>query len=956
MRAPEMSPTPATAPRRAVRKACQACRMRKAKCNGKRPQCGFCAQYNQPCHYLEDRRQFSRPTKAEIKGKDEEINSLRLLVKRLKETESLEEVRSLLGHHQRVLQSDRRSDVSIINTNGTGEGLGGESISSNECRATMGNHHAENARTMTESEPSPLRSAERAMSFPLQPTLSQSDRVITALSATNAPLPSPRPQDDGHPSTLRYRSVEVEWNHHTTPTILEAQDQDHQQEEDQEGEDSPIFHGPSSAMHELSNRGDGTLPEHSNFIGFGPYHRHSVSSQNGVSGSHLANATNDTGLPFRDFDDDALAPELQSVVSQLVAHAALQRHREVAHLYERRFDFDGLDPEMAMHFFDLHWNRPHLSYLITYRPAVMDSLANNGPYINKLLLNAIYFASATYSERSVALRRDKDDPQTVAAQFLDRFRECLQEEGIETPSVPSICGLILMGTALVSIGKTSPGWVYCGIAYRMVIDLGCHLEKSSRSSNSANGQLTALDIEIRKRVFWTAYVNDKVQSLYLGRPCCLQVSESEVSKRLLDTYEETEPWKPYIDPLYPSSATSKLLAEYVPRPTFAVSTFRALIDLAEIAEMLISSIYAVSSLKMSEGDRVRAFKHIGEALERWERKLPAHLKVEDDHPAPPHLLTLHTTYFALRILLLRPFFPGGHLYPTTITTVPSSDGTSIFFRHNSTRTSHQPLQSSSDFLTAARLDCYSAALSIRALVTSYRRSFTLGRAPIRLSYCILNAVMVFMQDARRSKDPSRNMEEIRDCYEALKETTPANLGLRKPLRIMKGLVQYLGLEQDTARDQVRESRGGLQHRRSGRDTGNRQSSTSGNINPCMTGMLSASPLAHGNNPSCHHSVPLNAHPLVSPSLNGTDGANRHPLSNSLPVPPSIDFLKGVHGNDGVGVHGLEDNNDWNMDWSWNTGVDGFGLYDDDDLFGIFQPGASQGTDGAVGWGSSGTRA
>ncbi|EXJ68399.1 uncharacterized protein A1O5_08191 [Cladophialophora psammophila CBS 110553] len=793
-------------------------------------------------------------------------------------------------------------------------------------------------------ESSRLEATGEAVSLPLHPPPPEPSSAITAFSETNALPPAVQhvhPRDDGHASTLRYRSIEARWNHHTSPTIREDKDQDYQEEE-AEAEDSPIFHGPSSAMHELSNHGDGTLPEHSNFIGFGPYHRHSISSQDCFSGSHLTGAGSEPGSSSGDCDNDPLSPELQSIVSQLVAHAALQRHREVAHLYERRFDFDGLNPEMAIHFFDLHWNRPHLSYLITYRPAVMDSLANNGPYINKLLLNAIYFASATYSERSIALRRDKDDPQTVAAQFLDRFRECLQDEGIETPSVPSICGLILMGTALVSIGKTSQGWVYCGIAYRMVIDLGCHLEKSSRSSIGNNSQLTALDIEIRKRVFWTAYVNDKVQSLYLGRPCCLQVSESEVSKRLLDTYEETEPWKPYIDPLYASSATSKLLAEYVPRPTYAISTFKAVVDLAEIAEMLISSIYAVSSLKMSEEERVRAFKRIGEALERWERKLPPHLAVEEDHPAPPHQLTMHTTYYALRILLLRPFFPGGHLYPTEITVVPSSGATSIFSVANSTKAPQTP-QSPVDFFTTARLDCYSAALSIRSLVTSYRRAFTLGRAPIRLSYCILNAVMVFMQDAQKNGDPSRNMKEIRDCYEALKETTPANLGLRKPLRIMKGLVRYLGLEKDRTPERVQQMSIGLGGGDLHGDNVNGQSNAGGSNKPRSTSILFTSHPALGDNPT--YPIPSHSYtgPFAYPNPCKISEEIRQPPDNPPPLSQPMDSLRTVQGPNGAGFNGAEHNGDWNMDWSWDTGLDGFGLYDDDDLFGMFQLVASQGT-------------
>lgn len=71
-------------------------------------------------------------------------------------------------------------------------------------------------------------------------------------------------------------------------------------------------------------------------------------------------------------------------------------------------DFDGVPMDMAMHLLDLHWNRLHLMYLLTYRPAIMDSLFNNGPYVNKLLLNAIYLQSSLYSDRT-SLRSDPEN-------------------------------------------------------------------------------------------------------------------------------------------------------------------------------------------------------------------------------------------------------------------------------------------------------------------------------------------------------------------------------------------------------------------------------------------------------------------------------------------------------------------------------------------------------------------
>ncbi|KEF51710.1 uncharacterized protein A1O9_12345 [Exophiala aquamarina CBS 119918] len=72
-------------------------------------------------------------------------------------------------------------------------------------------------------------------------------------------------------------------------------------------------------------------------------------------------------------------------------------------------DFDGVPMDMAMHLLDLHWNRLNLIYLQTYRPAIMDSLFNNGPYVSELLLNAIYLQSSLYSDRK-GLQLDAQDP------------------------------------------------------------------------------------------------------------------------------------------------------------------------------------------------------------------------------------------------------------------------------------------------------------------------------------------------------------------------------------------------------------------------------------------------------------------------------------------------------------------------------------------------------------------
>jgi hypothetical protein len=209
---------------------------------------------------------------------------------------------------------------------------------------------------------------------------------------------------------------------------------------------------------------------------------------------------------------------------------------------------------------------------------------------------------------------------------------------IDRPSLPTIVALLLCGTTLVSNGKQSGGWVLCGIAYKMIIDLGCHLSVSSHRT-IAKSKLTALEIEIRTRVYWGAFLTDKFQSLYLGRPPTLRPSEARVSKVLRDYYEELENWTPYVD----SDATSSTahLTAYQPRPTYAISTFQTLIPLGEIAYSIASTFYSIDSITFPTDHLLRVKFEIQEALDAWRSDLPLHLQFDPavDPTPPPNQIT-----------------------------------------------------------------------------------------------------------------------------------------------------------------------------------------------------------------------------------------------------------------------------------------------------------------------------
>ena len=137
-----------------------------------------------------------------------------------------------------------------------------------------------------------------------------------------------------------------------------------------------------------------------------------------------------------------------------------------------------------------HWNRQHHSHLITYRPAFMRDMACQGPYFSKLLLNAIYFGSCKFSPR--------ENLKGVHTRFRERVRELLGG-ALDRSSVTTIQAMLVMTNSLFALGdERSAAWIYAGIAFRMLIDLGAHMD-------AANSKISEEDLEIRRRIFWGAF-------------------------------------------------------------------------------------------------------------------------------------------------------------------------------------------------------------------------------------------------------------------------------------------------------------------------------------------------------------------------------------------------------------------------------------------------------------------
>ena len=154
-----------------------------------------------------------------------------------------------------------------------------------------------------------------------------------------------------------------------------------------------------------------------------------------------------------------------------------------------------------MHLLSLHWNRQHHSFLLTYRPAFMRDMASGGPYFSKLLLNAIFFGVSKFSSRP-EVRKDPNDVRTAGWMFRERVKALLGEE-LDRSKITTIQALLVMSSSLFALGdERSAAWLYAGTAFRMIIDLGMHVDAPLLPNLRG---LSDEDIEIRRRVFWGAF-------------------------------------------------------------------------------------------------------------------------------------------------------------------------------------------------------------------------------------------------------------------------------------------------------------------------------------------------------------------------------------------------------------------------------------------------------------------
>lgn len=235
-------------------------------------------------------------------------------------------------------------------------------------------------------------------------------------------------------------------------------------------------------------------------------------------------------------------------------------------------------------------------------------------YFSQFLLYSLLLRSLRLSKGSGV--------QDLGTIFLQRAKAELMAE-LDNPTISTIQALCIFGHYLGSLGNDRSCWLFPGMAFRLLFDLGLHQDCTELMSA---GCINDNDRKVRLVTLWGCYIIDKLYSCFQGRPTAVKLAD--------------------ISAPLPSKET--VGSQY--------QILSAWVDLARILDDIINIVNRQEELL---GDPVTLSKLsvTGDKLLQWLKRLPAELQWDPkqlDLPSPG-ICAIHMQFLATTILLHRPF-------------------------------------------------------------------------------------------------------------------------------------------------------------------------------------------------------------------------------------------------------------------------------------------------------------
>lgn len=209
-----------------------------------------------------------------------------------------------------------------------------------------------------------------------------------------------------------------------------------------------------------------------------------------------------------------------------------------------------------------------------------------------------------------------------AAPFVTHARKIIFSHIFKTNDLALVQALLLLCHYLQGTLDLNECWNLVGLMMRSAISIGLHLNPNEDES------FTAVEREMRKRLWWGCFILDRTLSMKFGRPPSIAVRDADAVEFPLDVDDQ------YI------TNTNNTPRQPFGRPSktaFLIHTTR----LAFIIDKILAELYLGNrkgrSAKASESSRFSDTKeslvlgnivHLDGILQNWWKTRPAHLRTE----------------------------------------------------------------------------------------------------------------------------------------------------------------------------------------------------------------------------------------------------------------------------------------------------------------------------------------
>ncbi|KAH8671646.1 fungal-specific transcription factor domain-containing protein [Xylariales sp. PMI_506] len=715
--------------RKHVTTACDACRGSKVKCDGETPACSSCVSKGRDCRYQarEDKRKVSLRVaigllSCRVQQLSQFIDDNGLVIPSMpsRDENTLSGILRALGLPQPALTQDSR-----------------------DCDSSS-----------TQGSPTDHRLDHR-----LEHEVQIQHRGVTAVSGPNIPSMPPLKDDEERPPTAAMRGLlELANAAGDTGAIMQtaawdwsmAADSMPQSHMMQPGSASvPVGTGPAAVP------GDGSTPSHRQSISGGESTCASSELETGIGASEsndeLVDQISDRvgtlhirpGGYIRFYGSTSNFNLLEGPATDVSMNVYRTIRNDGSEYLERLGLSKDVPPEIEDHLMNLYftWQDPSFHavdrVMFEEAKAIWYDKGEDTSYYSEALRNAICALGAAFDARHHPAF--VTFPRSLADFFADRAKALLEIE-LDSPSVATIQALVLLSAHDIGCGRDARGWLYSGMAMRLSFNLALHHDLTPYI---IKGVVTAAEADLRRTVFWAAYVADHIWSFYLGQPFRMSMKGVHLDKPgPKNPLRLPGQWSPYFSP----TSTQP----FVPMADCVEEVCRYQILLFEAMAPLSDTLYGSEAIskKVLQEQNAAIVKKILD----WKNDLPVELRVDlHDHETTylPHVLLLHMQYYQSLIYAHRPWMSKVHVQPQP----PQGPG----YGH-------------------ARMMCMDSAIAIAQLFRLYEERYTLRRINIQAVAIAFSAalLLVFATVARYQRDGEDEiLADLSVCFRALDELAPS---------------------------------------------------------------------------------------------------------------------------------------------------------------------------------------